>query len=111
MERELLETFEAAKKAADAAAGADDSPEADRCLDAMRRLRGLRVTTDVLVSTQVSPPSEFVFASCDLTLWPLGLLRCVRRMRAGAAILARNYRVAMRVSVHPIRILRVCDFG
>uniref|UniRef100_A0A0E0D8Q8 Transcription elongation factor n=1 Tax=Oryza meridionalis TaxID=40149 RepID=A0A0E0D8Q8_9ORYZ len=53
MERELLETFEAAKKAADAAAGADDSPEADRCLDAMRRLRGLRVTTDVLVSTQV----------------------------------------------------------
>jgi transcription elongation factor S-II len=56
MERELLETFEAAKKAADAAAGADDSPEADRCLDAMRRLRGLRVTTDVLVSTQVSAP-------------------------------------------------------
>ncbi|RCV40263.1 hypothetical protein SETIT_9G038600v2 [Setaria italica] len=53
MERELLETFEAAKKAADAAAGADDSPEADRCLDALRRLRAIRVNTDVLVSTQV----------------------------------------------------------
>lgn len=53
MERELLETFEAAKKAADAAAGEDDSPEADRCLDALRRLRAIRVNTDVLVSTQV----------------------------------------------------------
>ncbi|KAL6893831.1 hypothetical protein ACP4OV_007929 [Aristida adscensionis] len=53
MERELLETFEAAKKAADAAAGEDDSPEADRCLDALRRLRAIRVNTDILVSTQV----------------------------------------------------------
>ncbi|CAL4928019.1 unnamed protein product [Urochloa decumbens] len=53
MERELLETFEAAKKAADAAAGEDDTPEAERCLDALRRLRAIRVNTDVLVSTQV----------------------------------------------------------
>ncbi|CAN6314723.1 unnamed protein product [Urochloa humidicola] len=53
MERELLETFEAAKKAADAAAGEDNTPEADRCLDALRRLRAIRVNTDVLVSTQV----------------------------------------------------------
>ncbi|XP_062212818.1 transcription elongation factor TFIIS-like [Phragmites australis] len=53
MERELLETFEAAKKAADAAAGEADSPEADRCLDALRRLRAIRVNTDVLVSTQL----------------------------------------------------------
>jgi len=55
MERELMETFEAAKKAADAAAEEDggSSPEADRCLDALRRLRAFRVTTDVLVSTQV----------------------------------------------------------
>ncbi|KAG8098747.1 hypothetical protein GUJ93_ZPchr0013g37410 [Zizania palustris] len=53
MERELLETFDAAKKAADAAAGEDDSPEADRCLDALRRLRAIRVTTEILVSTQV----------------------------------------------------------
>jgi hypothetical protein len=54
MERELLETFEAAKKAADAVAGEDDSPEADRCLDALRRLRAIPVNTEVLVSTQVS---------------------------------------------------------
>uniref|UniRef100_A0A453M7P5 Transcription elongation factor n=1 Tax=Aegilops tauschii subsp. strangulata TaxID=200361 RepID=A0A453M7P5_AEGTS len=51
MERELMETFEAAKKAADAADGS--SPEAERCLDALRRLREFRVNTDVLVSTQV----------------------------------------------------------
>ncbi|WVZ61013.1 hypothetical protein U9M48_010953 [Paspalum notatum var. saurae] len=53
MEREVLETFEAAKKAADAASGEADSPEADRCLDALRRLRAIRVNTGVLVSTQV----------------------------------------------------------
>ncbi|VAI24009.1 unnamed protein product [Triticum turgidum subsp. durum] len=55
MERELMETFEAAKKAADAAAEEADgsSPEAERCLDALRRLREFRVNTDVLVSTQV----------------------------------------------------------
>lgn len=54
MERELLETFDAAKKAADATAGQGDSPEAGRCLDALRRLRDIRVNTDILVSTQVS---------------------------------------------------------
>lgn len=65
MERELLETFEAAKKAADAAAGADDSPEADRCLDALRRLRAIRVNTDVLVSTQVSGQPDPILPFCD----------------------------------------------
>nr|ACG34845.1 transcription elongation factor A protein 2 [Zea mays] len=53
MDRELLETFDAAKKAADAAAGDGNSPEAGRCLDALRRLRDIRVNTDILVSTQV----------------------------------------------------------
>lgn len=53
-----METFEAAKKAADAAAEEADgsSPEAERCLDALRRLREFRVNTDVLVSTQVCRP-------------------------------------------------------
>lgn len=54
MKEELLETFEAAKRAADAAAelgGA--SPEVDRCVDALRQLRKIPVTTDVLVATQV----------------------------------------------------------
>lgn len=62
MERELLEAFEAARKAADAVgeaaaaagAGEEESPEAARCVDALRRLRGARVTTAALVSTQVS---------------------------------------------------------
>ncbi|PWZ21523.1 Transcription elongation factor TFIIS [Zea mays] len=53
MDRELLETFDAAKKAADEAAGDGNSPEAGRCLDALRRLRDIRVNTDILVSTQV----------------------------------------------------------
>ncbi|XP_072998076.1 transcription elongation factor TFIIS [Typha latifolia] len=43
---ELLETFEAARKAADAA-------EAERCVDALRRLRKMPVTTKDLVETQV----------------------------------------------------------
>uniref|UniRef100_A0A0D9ZV76 Transcription elongation factor n=1 Tax=Oryza glumipatula TaxID=40148 RepID=A0A0D9ZV76_9ORYZ len=61
MERELLEAFEAARKAADAVgeaaaaagAGEGESPEAARCVDALRRLRGARVTTAALVSTQI----------------------------------------------------------
>ncbi|XP_010931383.1 transcription elongation factor TFIIS [Elaeis guineensis] len=54
MKEELLETFEAAKRAADAAAEAGGlSPEADRCVDALRQLRKIPVTTDVLVATQV----------------------------------------------------------
>ncbi|KAJ6810667.1 transcription elongation factor TFIIS [Iris pallida] len=46
MERELVETFEAAKKAADA-------EEEERCVDALTTLRKLPVTLDVLVKTQV----------------------------------------------------------
>ncbi|XP_020114273.1 transcription elongation factor TFIIS-like [Ananas comosus] len=56
MEKEVAETFEAAKKAADATAAAAEgggSPEADRCVGALRRLRKMTVTTDILVTTQV----------------------------------------------------------
>ncbi|KAK1265683.1 hypothetical protein QJS04_geneDACA016999 [Acorus gramineus] len=54
MEMELLETFEAAKKAADAAADGDPSDaEEGRCVDALKRLRKLPVTMKVLVETQV----------------------------------------------------------
>ncbi|KAK1283613.1 hypothetical protein QJS10_CPB21g01644 [Acorus calamus] len=53
MERELLEAFEAAKRAADAATEGDPSKaEEDRCVDALKRLRKLPVTMKVLVSTQ-----------------------------------------------------------
>ncbi|KAF7144653.1 hypothetical protein RHSIM_Rhsim04G0121300 [Rhododendron simsii] len=58
MERELVELFEAAKKAADTAAagGASSScwPEVDRCLDVLNQLKDYAVTYDVLVSTQVA---------------------------------------------------------
>ncbi|KAJ3704500.1 hypothetical protein LUZ61_008205 [Rhynchospora tenuis] len=74
--QELLETFEAAKKAADAAAeeGAS-SPEADRCIDALNRLRQIKVSTALLVSTQVGkrlrsltkhPNSEIQSVSSEL---------------------------------------------
>ncbi|CAL9092232.1 unnamed protein product [Musa textilis] len=54
MDKELLETFEAAKKAADVAAEAGGgSPEVDRCVDALKRLRSMPVTTQDLVETQV----------------------------------------------------------
>ncbi|KAI4331642.1 hypothetical protein MLD38_029810 [Melastoma candidum] len=58
MERELLEIFERAKKAADAAATAggsprDDGAEVSRCVDALKRLKGFPVSYDALVATQV----------------------------------------------------------
>lgn len=51
MEKELLEVFEAANKAADAAA--ENAAEEDRCLDALKRLRDFPVTMQMLLSTQV----------------------------------------------------------
>lgn len=54
MERELVELFEAAKKAADAAAAEDGgASEESRCLDALKQLRDFPVNYQVLVSTQV----------------------------------------------------------
>lgn len=51
MEKELLEFFEAAKKAADAAVKND--AEENRCVDALKRLMDFPVTLQVLLSTQV----------------------------------------------------------
>lgn len=53
MEKELLGAFEAAKKAADAAAAGGGLVEEDRCVDALKRLRRMPVTTKDLVATQV----------------------------------------------------------
>ncbi|KAJ9545749.1 hypothetical protein OSB04_025456 [Centaurea solstitialis] len=61
METELIELFEAVKKAADAAAGGgggvDSSPEEDRCLDALKALKKFPVNYQILVSTQGRRPS------------------------------------------------------
>ena len=56
MEKELVEFFEAAKKAADAAASesADGGAEESRCLDALQQLKNFPVTYQLLVSTQVT---------------------------------------------------------
>ncbi|KAK9053586.1 hypothetical protein SSX86_024660 [Deinandra increscens subsp. villosa] len=57
METELKQLFEAAKKAADAAAveggNAESLPEEDRCIDALKALKKFPVNYQVLVSTQV----------------------------------------------------------
>ncbi|CAK9135906.1 unnamed protein product [Ilex paraguariensis] len=56
MEKELIELFEVVKKAADVAStdgGAESSPEEDRCLDSLKRLKSFPVNYEVLVSTQV----------------------------------------------------------
>lgn len=54
MEAELIELYESAKKAADAAAGAEESsPEEDRCVDALKQLKKFPVNYQLLVSTQV----------------------------------------------------------
>ncbi|KAJ8552890.1 hypothetical protein K7X08_020283 [Anisodus acutangulus] len=53
MEKELIELFDAVKRAADAAAVEDSSPEESRCLDALKRLKKFPVNYQVLVSTQV----------------------------------------------------------
>lgn len=56
METDLKDLFEAAKKAADAAAATgalDYSPEEDRCIDALKALKKFPVNYQLLVSTQV----------------------------------------------------------
>nr|XP_043634296.1 transcription elongation factor TFIIS-like [Erigeron canadensis] len=54
METELKELFEAAKKAADAAAGdGGGAAEEDRCIDALNALKKFPVNYQILVSTQV----------------------------------------------------------
>lgn len=55
MERELIELFEAVKKAADAAvADGGSSAEEDRCIDALNQLEKFPVNYQILVSTQVT---------------------------------------------------------
>ncbi|XP_043702683.1 transcription elongation factor TFIIS-like [Telopea speciosissima] len=56
MEKEIVELFEAAKKAADAAATDEPSSggsEETRCIDVLKRLKHFPVTKDALIATQV----------------------------------------------------------
>ncbi|KAL8144480.1 hypothetical protein V2J09_017512 [Rumex salicifolius] len=54
MDKELVELYEAAKRAGDAAALEDDgSAEESRCLDALKELKGFPVNYKILVDTQV----------------------------------------------------------
>ena len=62
-----METFEVAKKAADAAVEGGGSPEEGRCVDALKRLRKMPVTMDVLVKTQVFVPSLVILDPISLS--------------------------------------------
>ncbi|XP_039010640.1 transcription elongation factor TFIIS-like [Hibiscus syriacus] len=57
MERELVDLFEAAKKAADLAASSDvvfpNGADVSRCVDALKQLKAFPVSYDILVSTKV----------------------------------------------------------
>lgn len=53
MEKELVELFEAAKKAAEAAKSDEGGAEESRCLDAFEQLKNFPVTYSLLCSTQV----------------------------------------------------------
>ncbi|CAA6661883.1 unnamed protein product [Spirodela intermedia] len=53
MEKEILEVFAVAKKAGDAAAADGGSSEVARCLDALKQLKKLPLTTKELVATKV----------------------------------------------------------
>lgn len=59
-EKELVELYEAAKKAADASTDADSSHEESRCLDALEQLKKFPVNYKILVNTQV-----FFFTFCN----------------------------------------------
>ncbi|XP_010553193.1 PREDICTED: transcription elongation factor TFIIS-like [Tarenaya hassleriana] len=82
MESELIDLFEAAKKAADWAAVdgvSSTGPEVSRCLDALKQLKKFPVTYDMLVATQVGKklrslakhPAERIklFANELLEIW------------------------------------------
>ncbi|KAK9124783.1 hypothetical protein Sjap_014385 [Stephania japonica] len=54
MEKELLEVFESAKRAADAAAKEGGSSEEGRCMDALKQLKNFPVTTKILKVEKVN---------------------------------------------------------
>lgn len=53
MEKELVELYEAAKKAADASSSSDSEHEETRCIDALEQLKKFPVNYKILVNTQV----------------------------------------------------------
>jgi len=64
MEKELVELFDKAKKAADASLNDDKSssgPEVSRCVDSLKQLRKFKVTSEILVSTQVINEGSLLF--------------------------------------------------
>ncbi|MQM17321.1 hypothetical protein Taro_050292 [Colocasia esculenta] len=66
MEEEVLEIFAVAKRAGEASAADGGSAEVARCLDALRQLRKLPLTTKELVATKVRRCCAFL--SFDLAL-------------------------------------------
>lgn len=63
MEKELVELYEAAKKAADASTSTNGEHEESRCIDALEQLKKFPVNYKILVNTQVFflPISQLCF--------------------------------------------------
>lgn len=83
-ERELVSLFDEAKKAADLAASAGGSVEANeaRCLDALRQLQEFPVNMPILVSTQarissLDPPSSPSLNNEELRIFSIFFLAVI----------------------------------
>ncbi|MQL87105.1 hypothetical protein Taro_019620 [Colocasia esculenta] len=74
MEKEILEIFEVAKRAGEAAAAEGGPAQVARCLDALKRLRKLPLTTKELVATKACTTSSSSSYSPWLSSLRLGSL-------------------------------------
>lgn len=74
MEKELVELYEAAKKAADAAISGDGEHEESRCIDALEQLKKFPVNYKILVNTQVIFLSFFFSLYCYVFFFKFSFL-------------------------------------
>lgn len=95
-EKELVELYEAAKKAADASTSTDNSPsEETRCLDALEQLKNFPVNYKILVNTQVGKhlktltkhPRENIraFAVDLIAIWKNVIIKETSKNKNGAS--------------------------
>ncbi|KAJ1429822.1 Zinc finger, TFIIS-type [Sesbania bispinosa] len=97
MEKELVELYEAAKKAADASSSTDSEHEESRCIDALEQLKNFPVNYKILVNTQVGKhlkvltkhPRQKIraFAADLIEIWKGIIIKEQAKIRTGALII------------------------
>ncbi|KAF6170298.1 hypothetical protein GIB67_042988 [Kingdonia uniflora] len=119
MDKELLELYETAKKAADAvlANGDEDSPEEARCVEALKQLRKIPVTMKVLVDTQLGKhikrlskhPKEKIqaIASDILEIWKGIVLEETAKKKNGSLELKDSVKSIQTVKVEKLTSVKV----